>query len=362
MHLAIIGLPNSSKTTIFNALTRGNFDTTAFSSGQFEVHTATVDVPDSRVDRLSLMFRPRKTTYAKVTYADIAGLSRGVSQGGLSGPLLNTLSQSDALLHVVRGFEDPGLLHQEGTVDARRDLDVVDAELLLSDLIIVERRIERLQSGLKKGSDKLTRAANEAELALFLRLLEMLDYNTPLRDMELAPAELKMLRNYGLLTLKPVLIVINVGDAAPDDALCAFDDYRHRNTTVACLQGRVEMELAQMPPEEAAQFLEAYGIQEPGLNRVIDLSYTLLGLHSFFTVGEDEVRAWTIPVGASAVEAAGVIHSDLARGFIRAEVIGYDALIQAGSLANARQRGLLRLEGKDYVVQNGDILNIRFNV
>jgi GTP-binding protein YchF len=362
MDLAIIGLPNSSKTTVFNALTRGHFETTAFSTGQFEVHTATVDVPDVRVERLSLMFNPRKTVFARVTYADIAGLSKGVSQGGLSGQLLNTLSQSDALLHVVRAFEDPRLSHGEGNVDPWRDVEIVDSELLLSDLIIVERRIERLQAGLKKGGEKSARAANEAELSLFIRLLETLNHEAPLRDMDLSAAERKMLRNYGLLTLKPMLIVLNVGDRSCENAVSILSDYRHRHTTIAFLQGRIEMELAQMEPEEAAQFLEAYGIEEPGLNRVINLSYTLLGMHSFFTVGEDEVRAWTIPVGATAVEAAGAIHSDLARGFIRAEVIAYDALMEAGNLANARQRGMLRLEGKEYIVQNGDILNIRFNV
>lgn len=362
MHIAIIGLPNSTKTTVFNALTRGNLDTTAFSSGHFEVHSAIVDVPDPRIDRLSAMFKPRKTTYAKVTYADIAGLAKGVSEGGLSGPLLNTISQSDALLHVVRAFEDPDVPHSEGSVDPCRDIAILDGELLLSDLMLVERRIERLQAQLKKGGDKAVKAANEAELALFLRLHETLDHNAPLRDMDLTLAEGKMLRNYGLLTLKPMLIVLNVGDTPPDDAMEALCDYRHRHTTVATLQGRLEMELAQMPPEEAAEFLSGYGISEPGLNRIIRRSYTLLGLHSFFTVGEDEVRAWTISVGANAVEAAGTIHSDLARGFIRAEVISYDALIEAGSLATARQKGLLRLEGKEYIVQNGDILNIRFNV
>ncbi len=362
MQVAIIGLPNSSKTTVFNALTRGNVETTGFSSGQFELHTAVVDVPDARIDRLSAMFRPRKTTYAKVTYADIAGLAKGVSEGGLSGPLLNTLSQSDALLHVVRAFEDPDVPHVEGSVDPCRDIEIIDAELLLSDLIIVERRIERLQAQLKKGGEKQVKAANEAELALFLRLLETLNLGALLRDLDLTPAELKGLRNYGLLTLKPMVIVLNVGDNPAGAALEALCGYQHRHTTLATLQGRLEMELAQMPPEEAAEFLEGYGISEPGLNRVIRLSYTLLGLHSFFTVGEDEVRAWTIPVGANAVEAAGTIHSDLARGFIRAEVVSYDALVGAGSLPNARSRGLLRLEGKEYVVQDGDVLNIRFNV
>jgi ribosome-binding ATPase len=362
MQIAIIGLPNSTKTTIFNALTRADLETNAFSTGQFEVHTAVVDVPDARIDRLSAMFKPRKTIYAKVTYADIAGLAKGVSEGGLSGPLLNTLSQSDALLHVVRAFEDSNVPHVEDTIDPRRDVEILDGELLLSDLIIVERRIERLDAALKKGGDKLVKAANEVELELMKRLHAHLETGAPLRDMALDAAEEKSLRNFGLLSLKPLLIVLNVGDGPAEPALRQLDGYSHAHSVVAAMHGRLEMELAQMAPEEAVEFLSEYGIQEPGMNRVLHLSYQLLGLHSFFTVGEDEVRAWTIPVGAPAVEAAGVIHTDLARGFIRAEVVAYDALVQAGSLPAARQKGLLRLEGKEYVVQNGDVLNIRFNV
>jgi ribosome-binding ATPase len=362
MQIAIIGLPNSTKTTVFNALTRANLETTAFSSGQFEVHTAVVDVPDSRVDRLSEMFRPRKTIYAKVTYADIAGLAKGVGAGGLSGPLLNTLSQSDALLHVVRAFEDPDVPHSEGSIDPCRDISIIDDELLLSDQIIVERRIERLEAGIKKGGDKLQRAKDEAELELFRRLLAHLETGAPLRDMGLDEHETKSLRNYGLLSLKPMLIVLNVGDNPTDISIEQLCNYHHQNVVTATIQGRLEMELAQLPPEEEADFLASYGISEPGLNRVIRMSYKLLGLQSFFTVGEDEVRAWTIHVGEDAVDAAGVIHTDLARGFIRAEVINYDAMIAAGSQAKAKEKGLLRLEGKEYVVKDGDILNIRFNV
>jgi ribosome-binding ATPase len=363
MHISIIGLPNSTKTTVFNALTRGDLETTAFSSGVFTVHTATVDVPDPRVDLLTQMFKPRKTIYAQVTYSDLAGLAKGVSQGGLSGPLLNTLSQSDALCHVVRAFDDPDVPHSEGSVNPVRDVDVIDGELLLSDLIIVEKRIERLETQLKKGADKLVRAANEAELVLIKRLHEHLEGNGLLRDMDLTATEEKMLRNYGLLTLKPMLILLNVGDGSPIEGVQALSGYQHKCTAVAALQGRLEMELAQMSPEEAAEFLAEYGISEPGLNRIIRVSYGLLGLQSFFTVGEDEVRAWTVPVGATAVEAAGVIHTDLARGFIRAEVIAYDAMIAAdGNTATLRQHGQLRLEGKEYLVKDGDILNIRFNV
>ena len=362
MHIAIIGLPNSTKTTVFNALTRGHTETASYSSGHFEVHSAILDVPDPRVDQLAAMFNPRKTTYAKVAYADIAGLAKGVGKGGLSGQLLNTISQSDALLHVVRAFEDPDVPHSEGSIDPRRDVDILDGELLLSDQIIVERRLERLQAQLKRGGDKQAREALEREMALFLRLFEQLDAGAPLRDMGLAAEEQKQLRSYGLLTLKPMLIVLNLGDDPAENPTACLDDYQHRHTTVAALHGKLEMELAQMAQEEAREFLEEFGISEPGLSRIVRLSYTLLGLHSFFTVGEDEVRAWTIPVGANAVTAAGAIHSDLARGFIRAETISFETLISAGSLAASRRQGLLRLEGKEYVVQNGDILNIRFNV
>ncbi len=362
MQIAIIGLPNSTKTTIFNALTRGDKETTAYSSGAFDVHTGTVAVPDERVDRLAAMFRPRKIAYAQVTYADISGLDKGVGKGGLAGPLLNALSESDALLHVVRDFEDPRVPHSEGSVHARRDIEIVDIELLLSDLGIVEKRIERLNADRARGLNKPVRAANEAELALLQRVQAHLTAEKPLRDMDLTPAELKSLRNFGLLTLKPLLMVVNVGDHLPDDALADLAFYQHKKTTIVALQGRLEMELAQMAPDEAAMFLPEFGIEEPGLNRLIRVSYDLLGLQSFFTVGEDEVRAWTIPVGATAVQAAGVIHSDLAKGFIRAEVVGYDDLMAAGSMVVASQRGHLRLEGRDYVVKDGDILNIRFNV
>ncbi len=362
MHIAIIGLPNSSKTTVFNAVTRGHSETATFSSGKFSMNTGVVNVPDPRVERLTAMFKPRKTVCAQVTYADISGLDKGVGKGGLSGSLLNALSESDALLHVVRAFDDAAVPHSEGTVDPIRDIEIVDIELLLSDLGIVEKRIERLQADLARGIAKANKAPSEAELALMMRLHAHLSSEKPLRDLDLTPVEEKMLRNFGLLTLKPLLIVLNVGDSMPDDPLSPYAYYKHHKTTIVPLQGRLEMDLAQMSPQEAAEFLPEYGIEELGLDRLIKVSYDLLGIQSFFTVGEDEVRAWTIPVGATAVEAAGVIHTDLAKGFIRAEVVAYDALIAAGGMVAATQRGQVRLEGRDYVVKDGDILNIRFNI
>jgi len=360
MQIGIIGLPNSSKTTIFNALTRGHVETTPVPASTAEVHTAMVDVPDPRVGVLSGMFHPRKTTYAQVQYNDIAGLAPGVGKnGGIPGALLNTLNQNDALLHVVRAFEDDTVPHPEGSVDPARDLVALDTELLLSDLLIVEGRLERMQKDLQ-SPQPARREAAAREQALLLRLKEALEAGTPLRDLDLDADEEKSLRGFAFLTLKPVLVALNIGDDG--ESVAASLRYDHKRTRVLELRGRLEMEIAQMEGEEAQTFLAEYGISEPTLNRLIRSSYELLGLQSFFTVGEDEVRAWTVRRGATAVEAAGAIHSDLARGFIRAEVVAYDDLIAAGSLAAAKEHGALRLQGKDYVVRDGDILNIRFNV
>jgi len=363
MQIGIVGLPNSTKTTIFNALTRSQAETSAFSSGQVETNVAVVPVPDPRVDRLSAMFNPRKTTYARIEYHDIAGLRVGIGrEGGLSGPLLNLVAQTDALLHVVRAFEDDHVAHPNGSVDPARDIASLDFEFIFSDLMIVEKRLERLERDMaKKKADFALQQANREEHALLTRIKKSLEEEIPVRDLLLTDEEEKRLRGFQFLSAKPVLVVLNVGDGGsenPDDYLT----YSHRASDVICIRGGLEMEIAQLDPEEAELFLAEYGIEEPGLNRMIRLCYQLLGLQSFFTVGEDEVRAWTISHGATAVEAAGAIHSDLARGFIRAEVVSYDDLVDAGSLVEARRRGQVRLEGRDYIVQDGDVMSIRFNV
>jgi GTP-binding protein YchF len=357
MKLGIIGLPQAGKTTIFNALTRGDRPVVA-GGGRFEVHTAVVAVPDERVDRLSALFKPRKTIYAQVTYADIAGLEGAGEKVGFSGPLLNQLASMDGLLHVVRAFENPMAPHPAGAVDPRRDLAAVDSELLLNDMLAVERKLERLVEDQRKGLVK-DKGQHALEQALFTRLQSALAAETPLRDLDLAPAEEKALSSYQLLTRKPMLVVFNVGDEPP--APGSLPAYTHARSATVALQGKLEMEIAQLPPDEAEVFLQEYGIAEPSLNRMIRLSYDLLALESFFTVGEDEVRAWTVRRGATAPEAAGEIHTDLQKGFIRAEVASYPELIEAGGYAELKARGRLRLEGKDYVVQDGDILNIRFS-
>ncbi len=356
MRLGIIGLPLSGKTTLFNALTRGSAPTGVV-HGKVEVHTAVVDVPDPRVDVLSNMFKPKKTIYAKVTYADIAGLESGAAKSGFSGTLLNQLTQMDGFIHVVRCFEDEAVPHPAGSVNPLRDIATLDGEFVLNDLIAVERKLERLTDERRKGGGR-DRAVIEREIQLFERFHAALSEEKPLRDVEITAEEEKMLAGYALLTRKPVLLVLNLSEGQAAPAI----DYPHARSRLVALQGRLEMDIAQLPPDEAQVFLQEYNITEPSLNRVIRLSYDLLGLQSFFTVGADEVRAWTVRRGATAHEAAGEIHSDLQKGFIRAEVISYEELIALGGMNEAKAKGKLRLEGKDYIVQDGDIVHIRFNI
>jgi len=349
MKLGIIGLPQAGKTTIFNALTRGNTPPTA-SAGRIEVHNAVVEVPDPRVDKLSGMFNPKKTIYAKVTYADIAGLESGSAKSGISGQLLNQLNQMDGLILIVRGFLNENVMHPNGSIDPGRDGDSMSGELLLNDLIAVERKLERLVEERKKGgTDK---ALNARQTELFEKLHKALSDNKPLREMEFTNDEQKELSSFGLLTCKPILTVFNMGEGQP--APKAELDH----PSVA-LMGKLEMEIAQLSPQDAAVFMQEYGIQELSLNRMINLSYDLLQVQTFFTVGEDEVRAWTTRRGANAQESAGEIHTDLQRGFVRAEVVAYEDLISLGGMNEAKAKGKLRLEGKEYPVKDGDIMHVR---
>jgi GTP-binding protein YchF len=349
MKLGIIGFPQSGKTTIFNALTRGNAPTTA-SAGRIEIHTAVVDVPDQRVDRLSAMFKPRKTIYAKVTYADIAGLDSGSAKSGFAGPLLNQLAQMEGLIHVVRCFEDDNVPMPSGSVDPARDIASMNGELLLNDLIAVERKLERLVEERKKGG--MDKVLNERQTALFTRLHEILSAEKPLRGVEISVEEEKFLSGFGLLTRKPMLVLLNLGEGQNTPEVKS-------DAPVIALQGKLEMEMAQLPPEDAAMFMAEFGITELSLNRMISVSYDLLDQQSFFTVGEDEVRAWTTRRHATAVEAAAEVHTDLAHGFVRAEVVAYQDLIELGGMTEAKSKGKLRLEGKEYIVKDGDIVHIR---
>lgn len=360
MELGIIGLPTSGKTTIFNALTRADRPTTVASSGRLELFSMVVDVPDARVDVLSALYKPQKTAYAKVTYTDIAGLDQDLSKTGLTGELRNKIAPMDAFVHVVRAFENDNVPHLSGSVDPQRDLETLDGEFLLADMITVENRLQRIAEGLHKGARGDERKALLESEALFHRLRDALNEGIPLRDLGLTTEEKAHLRGYSLLTLKPVLVLLNTDEDTvnPD----AIPDYNHKESAVLALQGRLEMEISQLPPDEATDFMEEFGIQELALNRVIQASFKLVGLQSFFTVVEDEVRAWNVHVGASALEAAAAIHTDLARGFIRAEVVAYTDLMAEGTMVAARKAGKVRLEGKEYVVQDGDVVHIRFSI
>ena len=366
LRLVIVGLPSSGKTTVFNALTRAEALTGTYSGAEDQPNVAMVKVPDPRLDVLAGMFKPKKVVPADVQYVDVAGLAKGMGQQGLGGKLLGHLAQGQALVHVVRAFEDPSVPHPEDSVDPLRDIETLNLELTFSDLGIIEKRLERIKGtiGKTRGPE---REANEREAAILERLHGALEDGTPIREAGLAEDEEKILRGFGFLTAKPLLILLNLGEGqlgAEGDRLVAEARARFGapGVEVAALAGKIEMELAQLEPADAAEFMADLGIAESGLDRVISLSYDLLGLISFLTAGPDECRAWTIPRGSSAVDAAGAIHSDLARGFIRAEVVAYDDLVAAGSLPEARKRGALRSEGRTYVVQDGDVIEILFNV
>ncbi len=362
MKLGIIGLPGAGKTTIFNALTKGDAPVGQSMGGRFDVLTAVVDVLDSRVDALTKMFNPKKRTYARITYTDVAGLKKGAgASGGLPGELLNHLAGLDGFVHVVRAFESNLYPHPDGRVDPTRDLEAIDIEFLLSDLGVVERRLEKLANGIQRGAFK-NKAVAQAELHLFEQLNETLSDERPLRTLNLTAEQHKLLRGFGLLTLKPVIIIFNIGDEQAEVNL----DYDIPHTILTNLRGKLEMELAQLSAEgdeeSLEMFMEEYGVTELSLDKVIRLSYDLMGLQSFFTVGEDEVRAWTIKQGIAAVEAAATIHTDLAKGFIRAETVTYPDLVALGGLPQARSAGKLRQEGKTYIVRDGDVINIKFNI
>lgn len=357
MHVGIIGLPAAGKTTVFQALTRS--DSRGMRAGG-KIDTRIVSVPDTRLDVLADMYQPRKLTPATVEFIDpILSAQTGARY---AESLLALMRDADALAHVVRAFHAPDVPHAGGDVDAARDYIQLNSELLLADLAVIEKRCERLEKDLKKVKNPDI----ETEYALLQRCQATLEDERPLRRLRLSEAAHKLLRGFGLLTYKPQLLVLNLDEGQIGQEGEHIEAFLGRvpepDLDVLPLYGKIESEIAQLTPAEAEVFLEELGLQQSGLDRFIQKSYTLLRLCSFFTAGEKEVRAWTIQQGAVAQQAAGVIHSDLARGFIRAEVIRYDDLIASGSLAKGRETGKLRIEGKAYPVQDGDVMLIRFNV
>jgi GTP-binding protein YchF len=366
VQIAIVGLAGSGKTTVFNTLTRGHAETGGF--GGMELHVGVVKVPDERLDRLAAIFKPKKIVQADVTYVDLpappASTEGHVGTEDLPAEHLARLRDSDALLHVVRAFEDAANPHPEGTVDPPRDVDRLDTEFLLADLALVDRRLERLKTSGRHGTPA-EREANEREEAILGRLKPALEQGSPIRDTALEPEEEKAIRGFRFLTQKPVLVLLNVGEGdlagAGERIASLAAAYDHRQALVEALSARIEMELGELEPADAAVFMEELGIAESGLDRVIALSYRLLGLISFLTAGPDEVRAWPIHDGSTAVDAAGAIHTDLAKGFIRAETVAYDDLLTLGSMAEAKKAGKLRSEGKTYRVKDGDVVEILFS-
>jgi len=366
LRLGIVGLPNVGKSTLFNALTSSQ--AAAAENYPFctvEPNVGVVEVPDPRLDRLFELVRPKKKVPAVVEFVDIAGLVRGASQGeGLGNQFLSHIREVDAIVHVIRCFEDPDVVHVMGPVDPVRDHDVITSELALADLSVVERRLEKTRKTARAG-DK----AAQLELVVLERVLSELDAGRGAREAGETDDAVRFLRQLGLLTAKPILYAANVneddlaaGGGAWIGRLRAAVQSHHEEAEIVAFSAKFEAELAELSGEERAEYLASAGVREPGLDRLIHAGYHLLGLQTFFTVGENEVRAWTMARGGTAFDAAGEIHSDFQRGFIRAETVAYDEFVRVGSYKTAREQGLVRSEGRDYVVQDGDILLFRFNV
>ncbi|HMK61386.1 MAG TPA: redox-regulated ATPase YchF [Dissulfurispiraceae bacterium] len=365
MKLAIIGLSNSGKTTVFNALTGQNIETTIYATITGEPHFGVVKVPDERVKKLAEIYNPKKVTYATVEYIDYIGLTKG--DMAQNGKVFDLIKDVDAIVHVVRAFENDSVTHPLNNIDPLRDIEAVELEFIFGDLEFIEKRLARMEEGAKRG-----KKPNEIERKLMIKCKKALEAETPLRNIEFDEEEQKLMRPLQFISTKPEIIVLNVGetDLASEkarDLLSRTEEFLKtkglsKTTRSVSLCGKIEMEIAQLSADEAGAFLDDLGIEEPALNKLIRESYELLGLISFLTAGEDEVRAWTIKKGTAAQQAAGKIHSDIERGFIRAELVSYDDFVADGGMSGARDKGHLRLEGKTYEVKDGDIINFRFNV
>ena len=362
MKLGVVGLPNVGKSTLFNAITNAGAEAANYPFCTIEPNVGVVSVPDHRLDELAEIYHPKKITPAFIEFVDIAGLVRGASKGeGLGNKFLSHIREVDAIVHVVRCFEDPDIIHVDGTIDPVRDVETINLELILADLETCEKRLDKARKA-AHGNDK---AAVE-EAALLERMVAWLTDEKPVRNMPMDKEEQALAKTFFLLTTKPILYAANIAESEigqETDRVKALKALAEKDgDEVLVISARIEEELSQLDPEEKEMFLAEYGLEESGLNRLVKASYKLLGLISFLTAGETEVRAWTITEGTKAPQAAGKIHSDFERGFIRAEIVGYDDFMQFKSYAVAREHGLVRSEGKDYVMTDGDITLFRFNV